>query len=97
MPPISEHSLRIQERNDRFRTTFEGGTVTLTRGLASLPVSMQERIFAAVQAYTSFNRSNDPNGLHDYGAFTLESHDVVWKIEVTKNGRYLVIMLTRDM
>ena len=72
---------RIAELNDVLRTTFLTGTVLLTQGIRDLPDALQSSVIEAVQTFQAFTPDNDPNGEHDFGAFTVEGHKIFWKID----------------
>ena len=85
---------RIRDLNDTFRRRgiallFSGwpvqsgrlGRVLMTRGVAALPPSDQERILAKVANYRDFGPGNDPHGEHDFGAFEHAGQKLFWKID----------------
>ena len=72
---------KIRELNDQFRRTFCGGKVLRTVGVASLPTQEQAAILAMVQGFNDFNKSNDPYGEHDFGAFDFDGITYFWKID----------------
>ena len=71
----------IRELNDAFRTTFRGGRVCLSSGVASLPEDTRAEILAKVRAFTEFTEDNDPYRQHDFGVVEIISHRVFWKID----------------
>ena len=72
---------KIRELNDQFRKTFSGGKVLRTVGVASLSTQEQATILAMVQGFDDFNKSNDPYGEHDFGAFDFDGITYFWKID----------------
>jgi hypothetical protein len=72
---------RIRELNDAFRTSFEGGRVMLTAGIASLPDDVKAIIIRKVATFTAFSPDNDPYGEHDFGAIEVAGCRVFWKID----------------
>lgn len=72
---------RIRELNDQFRKTGDGGRVFLTRGIIALPSYQMLQVIEAVRAFDAFTPDNDPHGEHDFGAVTIESNKVFWKID----------------
>ena len=72
---------KIRELNDQFRRTFCGGKVLRTVGVASLSTQEQAAILAMVQGFDDFNKSNDPYGEHDFGAFDFDGITYFWKID----------------
>jgi len=71
----------IARLNDAFRTTFTGGRVMLTAGVNELPGSTKANVLAAVRQFSDFSEDNDPQGEHDFGAFTVEDRRFFWKID----------------
>lgn len=71
----------IKQLNDAFRTTFVGGRVVMTAGIAALPRSIQVEIIAKVRGFSVFTPDNDPHDEHDFGALEVKDHKVFWKID----------------
>lgn len=72
----------VRELNDAFRTTFRGGRVSMSSGIASLPDDMRTEIFEKVQTFDQFTEDNDAYGEHDFGAVDIGGkHKVFWKID----------------
>lgn len=74
-------SVRIASLNDAFRTTFAGGKVFMTNGVASLPDAARARVLNAVREFSVFTQDNDPHGEHDFGAVEVSGHRCFWKID----------------
>jgi len=72
---------RIRELNDAFRTTFRGGKVMLTAGVAELPDCVKAEALMQVANFKDFGEDNDPHGEHDFGSFDLVSRRFFWKID----------------
>ena len=72
---------RIQVLNDNFRTTFRGGKVVMTSGVAALSLDVKARLILAVQAFSEFTGDNDPHREHDFGAIQLNGETYFWKID----------------
>lgn len=72
---------KIQQLNDSFRQTFNGGKVILTKGVSLLPPKDISNITNLVKTYNNFNKSNDPYGEHDFGAFSFNGNQIFWKID----------------
>ena len=72
---------KIRELNDAFRRTFQGGMVTMTDGVSSLPESVRRLTFHEVQRFDAFTADNDPHGEHDFGSFEIGALTFFWKIE----------------
>ena len=103
--------LRVRALNDAFRTTFRGGKVVKTTGVAALPDMVVAEAFMQVASFNEFNPQNDPHGEHDFGAFVLCSRTFFWKIDyydknldcgsedpsdTEKTTRVLTLMLSED-
>lgn len=72
----------LAEINDRFRCSFTGGEVYLTRGIADLSLVAQSDIIDQVQRFDSFTEDNDPYGEHDFGSLDHSlAGKVFWKID----------------
>ena len=72
---------RVQELNDAFRSTFEGGRVLITAGVSALPPVLVAQVLQKVRTYADFTPDSDPYGEHDFGSFELARHKFFWKIE----------------
>ena len=72
---------RIRALNDAFRTTFRGGRVMMSAGIASLPGDIRAMILDKVRTFTAFNKDNDPHGEHDFGIVEASGRRVFWKID----------------
>lgn len=71
----------VRELNDAFRTTFVGGRVMMTAGIASLPRDVQAAILERVRTFSTFAEDNDPYGEHDFGSFEVTGLKVNWKVD----------------
>ena len=71
----------IRILNDNFRSTFVGGQVVMTRGVADLPLDVRARLILAVQSFSNFTKDNDPHGEHDFGSIEIEGETYFWKID----------------
>jgi hypothetical protein len=72
---------RIRVLNDNFRSTFVGGQIVTTAGVAELPLDTKARLILAVQSFSNFSKDNDPHGEHDFGAIELNGEKYFWKID----------------
>ena len=72
---------RIRVLNDNFRSTFVGGRVLTTAGVAELPVDTKAQLLLAVQSFSNFTKDNDPHGEHDFGSFEVEGETYCFKID----------------
>lgn len=72
---------KIRKLNDNLRHNFTGGRVLITRDVAELPIDKQLEITEKVRNFSDFNKDNDPNGEHDFGAFDIDGITYFWKID----------------
>ena len=70
----------IASLNDTFRSSFIGGRVFLTKGVAALDLARQARLMMAVKT-ASTDIENDPWGEHDFGALNHQGVRYFWKID----------------
>ena len=77
-PPRAEV---IAGLNDRLRKEGTGGTVVITRGVASIDGYDPRQLAEALAAYEAFDPDNDPHGERDFGDLTLWGTDLLWKID----------------
>ena len=75
---VNETSAKIAAKNDEFRGSMEGCTVT--RGVVAMGDDAKE-IFVRVRDFTAFTEDNDPYGEHDFGSFTVSGEKIFWKID----------------
>jgi Protein of unknown function (DUF3768) len=76
-----EKSHRIRVLNDNFRTTFTGGRIALSSGIADLTIGVRAEVLLKVRNFADFNDDNDPYGEHDFGSFELAGETFFWKID----------------
>jgi Protein of unknown function (DUF3768) len=76
-----DRTRRIRVLNDNFRTTFIGGQVVMTAGVADLPLDVKARVILEVQHFTGFEAANDPHEEHDFGSFEIVGETFFWKID----------------
>jgi hypothetical protein len=74
-------SNRVRVLNDNFRSTFIGGQVVMTAGVADLPLDVKARALLHVRRFGGFNAGNDPHGEHDFGSFEVVGEKFFWKID----------------
>jgi len=75
------NTTKIRELNDAFRTTLQGGRVTMTPGIAELPDNLRTAVIARVVTFDTFDTNNDPHSEHDFGAFDVGDKKAFWKID----------------
>ena len=80
--------------NDAFRTQQRSlplnganrvkGRTVITQGLNAMPPDVFVGVIAAVQAFDTFEKADDPYGDRDFGALTIPGLDekIFWKIDV---------------
>ena len=81
-----DRNVRIQRLNDIFRCAACGskivsGEIVATDGVLSLGENFLARAILAVKSHNNFTPGNDPYGKHDFGAFTIDSKRLFWKID----------------
>ena len=106
-----DSSRKIALLNDSFRTTFLGGTVTVTASLHLLGDEFVKAALLAVREFCTFTGDNDPHAEHDFGAVEIEGRKLFWKIDyfdptmtvgaedpanVASTRRVLTVMLAED-
>ena len=72
---------RIRALNDSFRTTFIGGKVMLTSGVADMEDAERGELLARVQSFQAFDNGNDPHHEHDFGALEITGDKFFFKID----------------
>jgi hypothetical protein len=79
--PNAEVTARIRRLNDVLRTTFTGGKVVMTDGVAALRENDLAQLLANVRSFDEFTNDNDPHGEHDFGAIEDDGVRYFWKID----------------
>lgn len=69
----------IAARNDRLRTTGQGGEVFITRGIQA--TGQVDAILTNIRLYADFGPDNDPYGEHDFGVVEHGGARIFWKID----------------
>jgi len=77
----SPNHQKIRELNDRFRQTFQGGSVMMTRGVQALGEQVVADILNMVRTFDAFTPDNDPYKEHDFGSFKHEGHKIFFKMD----------------
>jgi hypothetical protein len=78
---VNSQTARIRDLNDAFRTTLAEGKCVVSAGVSELGIPFATAAAAAARAFQEFTPDNDPDGEHDFGAFTIEEQRLVWKID----------------
>ena len=76
---------KIALLNDAFRSTFCGGKVMMTVGVAALPDCVKAEALLQVAQFSEFTENNDPYDEHDFGSFNLVGRKFFWKIDYYDN------------
>ena len=99
---------RIRALNDQLRQHLTGGMAVITPGVAALGAEAVERIVKTIAVFDDFCHANDPHEEHDFGAFDVDGHTIMFKIDLYEepevkdsNGepvvnRVLTIMLAEE-
>jgi len=69
----------ISQKNDRFRRSFIGGTVVVTKAVQYSKGF--EELIRKVREFDYFTSNNDPYGEHDFGKIDLNGTSYFWKID----------------
>jgi hypothetical protein len=69
------------ELNDTFRSTFVGGGVLVTDGVAAMDCNAKRCLLSAVRMFDQFSDDNDPNGEHDFGVIEIAGDRFFFKID----------------
>ena len=72
---------KIRALNDAFQTTFRGGKVMMTAGVAALDEAVRRAVFGKIQAFDDFDEENDPWGEHDFISIEHEGQTFFAKID----------------
>ncbi|MBQ6855291.1 MAG: DUF3768 domain-containing protein [Alphaproteobacteria bacterium] len=72
---------KIRQLNDMLRKTFIGGQVMLTTGIRAKSSEDQAEILHKVRLFNEFTKANDPYAEHDYGRFSYNGEDIMFKID----------------
>ena len=62
----SARRAKIRALNDAFRTSFWGGRVMMTAGVAALENPVRNAVVEKIKAFDAFDDDNDPWGEHDF-------------------------------
>src|SRR5258708_38385962 len=72
---------RIRALNDELRQNFADGIAVMTPGISALGAEAVARIVKTIAVYDDFCHANDPYEEHDFGAFEVDGHTVMFKID----------------
>ena len=77
----SERRAKIRALNDAFRTTFVGGRVMMTVGIAALTNGLRTQVLQKVREFDAFDDANDPWDEHDFVSIEVDRQTVFAKID----------------
>ena len=72
---------RIRALNDELRQNFADGIAVMTPGVAALGAEAVARIVKTIAVFDDFCHANDPHEEHDFGAFDVDGHTILFKID----------------
>jgi hypothetical protein len=78
---MDAHAEEIRKLNDELRRDLIGGTAVITTGVAALGAEVVERIARTIAIFDDFCSKNDPYQEHDFGAFEVDGHSIMFKID----------------
>jgi Protein of unknown function (DUF3768) len=71
----------IRALNDELRRNFAAGIAVMTPGVAALGAEAVHRIVKTIAVFDDFCHANDPYEEHDFGAFDVDGHTTMFKID----------------
>jgi hypothetical protein len=78
---MSTDTDRLRMLNDELRKhLLDGGTI-ITAGIAALGPAAVERLVKTIAVFDDFCHANDPHEEHDFGCFSFDGVDVIFKID----------------
>jgi hypothetical protein len=77
---------RTRALNDELRQNFAAGIAVMTPGVAALGAEAVERIVKTIAVFDDFCHANDPHEEHDFGAFAVDGHTIMFKIDYYDRG-----------
>lgn len=78
---ITDRCARIRALNDQLRQKHIGGRILLTPGVAESGPLFVMAALMRVARFDDFRPDNDPYGEHDFGAVTVGTARVFWKVD----------------
>jgi hypothetical protein len=79
---MTSDTTRIRSLNDALRQDLlGGGNAVITPGIAALGQEAVERLVATIAIFDDFCHANDPRQEHDFGAFQVDGHAIIFKID----------------
>ncbi len=77
----SDKRAKIRALNDAFRTSFWGGRVMMTAGVAALETPVRNAVVEKIKAFDAFDDDNDPWGEHDFVSVEQDGQTFFAKID----------------
>jgi hypothetical protein len=71
-----DKTARIRELNDALRTTFTGGRVMMSAGVAALDEAGQAAVLQKVRTFNAFDRDNEHNGVRYFAKIDYYTPDL---------------------
>jgi hypothetical protein len=71
----------VRQLNDKFRSSFVGGRIVVTAGVAALSEHKLLALLQLVRSFDAFSADNDPYEEHDFGAINFGDEPYFWKID----------------
>jgi len=78
---MDPRTVRIRALNDELRQNLAGGVAVMTPGVAALGQEAVDRIVKTVAVFDDFCHANDPHEEHGFGAFDVNGHAIMFKID----------------
>ena len=78
---MDSKTARIRALNDELRQNFAEGIAVMTPGIAALGAEAVARIVKTIAVFDDFCHANDPHEEHDFGAFGVDGHTIMFKID----------------
>lgn len=76
-----ERRERIRALNDQLRQTHKGGRIMISSGVVQRGPAFMLAALVSAAEFRDFNETNDPYGERDFGAVSIGSDRVFWKID----------------
>jgi Protein of unknown function (DUF3768) len=77
---MDTYTARIRALNDELRHHLTGGLTVITLGVADGPETV-EQIVKTIAVFDEFCHASDPHEEHDFGAFEVDGHIIIFKID----------------
>jgi hypothetical protein len=81
------YRVKVRALNDAFRTSFAGGQVVMTSGVAALADETREAVTGKIKAFDAFDKDNDPWDEHDFISVEHDGQTFFAKIDYYDRNR----------